>query len=171
MIRTETPPFKAFQRYIQPTHNGLSSMSQTATAGRVYLTEFEICDTQIVDAIAIRNEATAAGNVIVGIYGPCTSDNPTNASLVVESASTALSGTSTGQIITFTPTTLQKGYYFLALEFSDGTHTFGRLVATTIITGLNLVYDRGGGFGALTNPCPATTSSGAVRPYVYVRVQ
>lgn len=148
--------------------------SQTPTAGRVYLNEFEVTTPVAVDGISIVNVATAAGSVTVGVYGPIATEETCNAAVVVaNSASTAQSGTATvgsPQFIAFTGTvSLSPGRYYMASEFSDNTATFLRYTTFVQVTGWTQYYDRSGGYGALTTPCPSPTTDQTVAPAMYLR--
>jgi hypothetical protein len=163
---------RMFRRYLKPTHWQIAGASATYTAGTVYLEQVEVPNDVWVDAIVIPNAATIAGNVTVGVYGPIAlgTDDPSGAALVVESASTAHSGADTPQAITFTETYLPKGKYYLALELSDATATVYRYTSVAQATGLTARYARGGGYGALTNPCPAATLTASNMPGLLLRV-
>jgi hypothetical protein len=145
--------------------------SATPTAGRVYLNEFEVLQETTVEGMIIDNVATVAGNVTVGIYGPIATEETCNAApLKATSASTAQSGTSVPQYIAFTAASkLAPGRYYMACEFSDATATFLRYTTFVQVTGWTQYYDRGGGYGALTDPCPAPTDSQATAPGMYLR--
>lgn len=147
-------------RFLTPITYGPASATFTMTAGRVYLAEFQIPQATTVDRIGWYNFATVAGNVTVGIYGPlATEDTPQGAPLAV-SVEVAMNGASAAQVATITTTTLQAGRYYVALEVSDVTATIGRVNATQPFTPTNFYYDRGGGYGALTDPCPASGVTG-----------
>jgi hypothetical protein len=169
--RLEIPPYIPETRWLVPYQCwGVSATSNTATAGRVWLLEFEVASPVSVDTIVIRNEGTVAGNVIVGIYGPVvTPDTCAGSPLVVESASSALSGSSTTQSISIAQTQLSPGLYYVAVQYSDATHTYGRVTGSIVALGWTQFYDRGGGYGALTNPCPAITNSASSVPNARVR--
>lgn len=156
-------PFIPQPRWLAPVQGGfsISTSSQAAsTAGRVYLALFDVAAPTTVDQITLVNGGTAAGNIRVAIYGPVvTEETCEGARLVVESASVAQSGTSAGQSISLAPTLLQPGRYYIGIQFSDTTATFFRQGANTIVTGFNQFYDRSGGFGAFTSPCPAVTNT------------
>lgn len=130
-------------------------------AGKVFLTGFEVENDVVVDAISHGNGDSVAGNIIVGIYGPLvTNETCLGAPVAVQSASTALAGTTTPQLISLTPTRLERGRYYVALEYSDTTTRYYRLTTQTILLGSQgQFYDRGGGYGALTDPCPAVTNT------------
>src|SRR5574343_174620 len=161
-----------YEAWLAPFHGGfmISTSSATATAGRVYLQEFEVLARQKLDAVVLTNQATVAGNVIVGIYGPvATQEVSTGLPLLVESSSTALSGVNSPQVITFSEITVNPGLYYVAIEFSDATHTFTRQPSQTTMTGLTSYYDRAGGYGALTNPTPTTTNNASAFPMLRIR--
>lgn len=155
----------SLQRYIRPYHGGgaVATTSQTATIGRVQLHLIDVADDCYVDAIIVSNASTIAGSVTVGLYGPVsfTTDTCEGTPLKVESNSTLQSGQNTGQIITLTETFIGKGKYYIAIEFSDSTATYQRQGNTIQVIGWVQYYDRAGGYGALTNPCPVITDTGS----------
>lgn len=162
---------RPYIRFLKPVMWSVASSSLTATtAGRCFCVLFEVPHTLKVDAITFINGATVAGNVRVGIYGPCASETMLDAVLAVESASTAQSGTNAPQTITFTETTLKKGRYYACLQFDDTTATAMRQANQSQLTGLNQTYDRGGGYGAFTTPAPAMTNTGSNAPALLIRV-
>jgi len=125
-----------------------------------------------VDGIAISNAATIDGDIIVGIYGPViTEETATDLPLIVESAVTAHSGANTSQTITFTSTSLNKGRYYAAIQFSSATATYNRTGNVRQVAGWTHLYDRVGGFGALTDPCPTQTESVSAMPGINIRVE
>lgn len=129
------------------------------TAGRVYLTPLIIKDTVTVDRIGLTMDDPTAGNWTVGIYAD-NGDTPQGGDLIVESASTSKGASWTSQEITITPTTLQPGTYWLAIQSDEVTTVIMR--TSSMYSGITLnprYYDRGGGYGALTNPCPALTAT------------
>lgn len=161
-------------RWLKPHQSGIADTSETFVVGRVMAAMFDIPVTAMLDGVAYVVGATAAGNVRVGIYGPLasrTTDTCEAAPLLVESASTAQDGINTPQLITFTATLAEAGVYYAALEGSDVTGTYMRLIDQSQAPGvLTAYYDRAGGYGALTNPCPAVTESGTSVPGLRVRV-
>lgn len=161
-----------FRRFLKPLHWGVVGTSATYTAGTVYLEQIEVPNDLYVDAIVVTNVATVAGNLIVGIYGPVAlgTDDPSGAAVVVQSASTAQSGTSAPQTVTFTETRLPKGKYYLAFEVNDATATYNRNTNTRQAVGVTGTYARAGGFGALTDPCPTFTDTGSNMPGMLLRV-
>lgn len=160
------------QNAISPTYRWIWSpyayrnlTTQTTTAGTVYLALVEIPTACVVDGIQILNFATIAGNITVGLYKVVTEDDATNSILVAESASTALAGANLPQFIAFSSAiALSAGRYYTAIELSDATHTLGggSLTGVLMVTH-NQSYARGGGYGALTNPCPAVTNTVAFK--------
>ncbi len=150
-------------RWLFPFHGGMTppATDQIPTAGRVYLNEFEVPEGAVVDAIAFDNSGVVAGNVTAGVYGPITTEETCNARpVIVQSASTAVAGINSAQTVTFTATYLKPGRYYAAVEFSDGaTMTSKRHTGVQMFIGAGQHYDRGGGYGALTDPCPAPTEN------------
>lgn len=160
------------RRWLHPHQFSLGATSAIpGAAGRVYLLLFDVERKTKVDGITIQNVATVAGNCTVGVYGPIgTEETCDAAALKASSNSTALSGANAPQFIPFTATvTLEKGRYYMAIEFSDITTTFLRGTNTTIVTGWSQYYDRASGYGALTDPCPTPTNTGSNMPSAQLR--
>jgi hypothetical protein len=175
MTKIEVRRRRATQkRWITCYHGGdtIAVTSQTATAGRVMLALFEVTETCIADQIVFCNAATVAGNVIVGIYGPVvTEDTCEGAPVKVQSASTAQANVNVPQPITIADTVLTPGRYYAAIEFSDNTATYMRTGNQNQVTGFVQLYDRSGGYGALTDPCPTPTGTGSACPGFRIRVR
>lgn len=159
-------------RWLTPVHGGVGATSQTPTAGRVYLTQFEVPAPCLIDGLAYSIGGTSAGNVIGGVVGPVTRTGDTAAAGVVlaQSASTAQGSINTLQVLTWTAVYATAGIYFAALEFSDATATYNRISNVVQASGVAAVYDRGGGFGALTDPTPAVTETASAIPAMRIRV-
>lgn len=128
------------------------------TAGKVWLVPLDISWPVIVDRILYRVGSTQAGNVRVGIYKEGdTEDSPVGAELVVESASIAQAATNVVQLLTIADTVLEPGQYFIGLQGDDTSGTFHR----SYDSGKNIAtyYNRSGGYGAFTDPCPTLTTT------------
>jgi hypothetical protein len=166
-------PDSHMRRYVKPYHGEGSIVvtSATYTAGRVYLMLIEIPIDCFIDQITIVNAATIAGNIRVGIYGPIvTEDTAAGAPLVVESASVAHSGANVSQNIALAKTALARGRYYLAFQVDDATATIQRLSNQVQVLGWTQYYDRGGGYGAFTTPCPAVTNTASNMPGLTARL-
>lgn len=157
---TSTIPYKT----ILPTRLwGISNgASANGTAGRVYLQRVEVPEQRIINGISFVNWNPTNGNVYVGIYPDIGTGTPVGATLLVSSASTAVSGTvDTGQTVSIADTTLTAGSYYVAIQFSGTTNELlfhnNKAVYIDLTTGF--YYDRAGGYGAFTTPCPASTST------------
>lgn len=153
------------QRHLWPSYGGnaIPGTSQTAVAGRVYLSMVEVPNGAVVDAVGWTNAATVAGNVTAGLYGPTTKaaeeTDVTGLPVVATSTSAATTGANTPQFATFAAKYLRPGRYYAAVEFSDATHTFFRHDTISLIGGLARSYDRGGGYGTLTDPAPTAAAN------------
>lgn len=134
------------------------------------MAEFLVEKPTTIDALTYIVGGTSAGNVTLGIYGPvATREISSSLPLVVETASTAQGSINTPQVITVTETLLQPGLYYVCIEGSDTTGTFMRQGNQAQVVGWGATYDRGGGYGALTNPSPATTDTGSNIPGIKIR--
>lgn len=138
-----------------------NSNATAPTAARVYLSLFDIRSPILADQITIYNGGTAAGNVTVGIYGPLViEDTCAGSPLAATSTSTAQTGTNQIQNIAFTfQTMLNPGRYYTAIEFSSVLATFWQNYGNDNFPGWMQYYARGGGYGALTDPCPTITNA------------
>ncbi len=159
-------------RWITPVHGGVASTSQTFTVGRVLLCQFVVPVSCQVNGLSYMIGAAAAGNVIGGIVGPVsrTGDTADAGAVIAQSASTAQAGTNTYQLLTWTAVTLAPGVYYAALEGDNATGTYHRHPNQIQAPGLASFYDRSGGYGALTDPTPTTTSTGSAVPGLRVRL-
>ncbi len=149
-------------RWLPTVLGGPVSTSSTFTVGRVNLTQFVVPVTCQIDGLAYVVGTTQAGNVIGGIVGPITktADTATGAVVVAQSASTLQSAINAQQVLTWTAVTVRPGIYYAALEGDDATGTFMRYPNLTQGAGLGTIYDRAGGYGALTDPTPSVSLTG-----------
>lgn len=159
------------KRWILPFQE-VTNATTNPTAGRVYMFLVEVPNRVKVDAINVPCGAVT-GNVRVGIYGPISNqasggELPDTTSLIVESNSTALSS-NTGSLITFTETKLQAGRYYIALQFDTAGDAIRVINNATFALGWMKYYDRSGGYGAFTTPCP-TTANAITCPWGCLRV-
>jgi len=155
-------------RWLSPVNTTVTTDSTAGVAGRVYLSQFTVptaCDIDGLCYIVV----TSSGNVTGGIVGPIAveDDSPDGAAVVAQSASTAV-GSVGAQVLTWTPVLVQPGIYYTCLEFDNGTVEYG-FTGNHGAPGLERRYDRGGGYGALTDPVPVTASN-SVPPRVRIRV-
>ena len=156
-------------RWIKPYHYAIGATSQTFTAGRVLLTEFEVLNDCTADAISYTSVGTLSGSVIVGIYGPIgTEETCSGSSLIVQQSHTPTT-TNSAQLISISGTSLVKGRYYLALEGEDALNTYTRESNVEKVEGWGQFYTRAGGYGELTNPCPAVTNTSSAIPGMLVR--
>lgn len=159
-------------RWLTPVHSGVATTSQTFTAGRVLLAQVEVPAPCLIDGLVYTVGSVSAGNVTGGLLGPVsrTGDTANGAAVVAQSASTAQSSASVAQVLTWTAVFVAAGIYYAALEGSDATGTYLRLGNSLQATGISGYYDRGGGYGALTDPTPTFNELGSNIPGVRVRV-
>jgi len=73
----------------------------------------------VVRAAFCHNSTTASGNLDIGVFSQ-------DGALLVSKGSTAMSGTSTLQILTLTETLLQPGAYYMAMSSSTTVAIFNR---------------------------------------------
>lgn len=159
-------------RWLTPAHGGLAVTSQTITVARVYLLQVVVPAACTVDGIAYIVGAVSAGNVRLGICGPVAvgTDTALAAPVVVESASVAQSTINLPQLVALTPTVLQAGVYYATFQGDTGTGTYMRHGNQLQAPGVSQTYDRGGGYGAFTDPTPAVADTGSAMPGLRIRL-
>lgn len=149
-------------RYAYPYYGGsaIAGTSQTPTVGRVYLAQFNVPNPGFsVDAILFTTNSVVAGNVIAGIYRAASTDTPDGGPLIVQSASTAVSGTiNMTNAIPVAQTFLAPGTYYAAITFSDATCTFNRHASVDQGTNIAVRFASDPSFGALPATCSATST-------------
>lgn len=159
------------KRWVEPFMNAIFGTSQTFTAGRVLLVECELQEAAFVDALVYTVGTTSAGNVVLGMYGPIvTEETPASAPVLVQTVSTAQGTASTAQLITVTKTLAPAGRYYLCIEGDNATGTYMRSTGVQQVAGWGFFYDRGGGYGALTDPCPSVSANATILPGVRARL-
>ena len=129
------------------------------TAGRVHLVEIAVPDAVTVDRIMTMIGGSGTGNVRFGIYKEgATAHSPDGGELVIESAAIDVSAYSRGlAAMTIAETALAAGIYFLAFQASADTVYL--YTSYDVVGVLGSYYDRAGGFGAFTDPCPETAAA------------
>jgi len=127
-----------------------------AAAGRIYLAPIDVPRPVTIDRIIYQVGGVQAGNVRLGVYREgATADSSVGADLVVESASVAQAAANYIQMVTVADTILTPGQYFPAIQGDNATGTFYKSYG---YPGLAIgYYNRAGGYGAFTDPCPALT--------------
>ncbi len=156
---------------------GTGLVTQLGTAGRVFLTPIWLPRAVIVS----RNtcQVTTAGGVgtflRLGLYRDI-EGTPAGGALVVDSGNIAADSLGV-RVFTFTnPVFLEAGMIWGALETQDAIVAFNRHSGQPGLTDVGSErlaggrYDRGGGFGALTDPCPAVTSDTATNFLTRLRI-
>lgn len=162
-----------YKRFWKPIYNSDVRPTVTTVTARVYLIPVEVLVRCTVDRIMVHQyEGTCVGNCIVGIYKDGTVvDIPDGGALVVESASVAKAGVNQKQLITIADTVLEPGLYWLAYESDEATTIITSERSVFLVDPSHCYYDRGGGYGALTNPCPVTTRGHYLCPFMLLRVK
>ena len=164
-------PAKLYRRYLWGFQDFLPAASvATGLIARVYLNPIEVPYRIEIDRLGYQVGLTSAGNIRMGLYRQGTvADTPDGGALVVESASEAQVAGNRIQSVIVPDTVLIPGLYYLAWQGDDATATFyawrdnGGLWPTC--------STRGGGYGAFTDPCPAT--AGVAGDYIkcFMRVK
>ena len=158
-------------RWVKPYFNGIAATDAVPVVGRVFLLQFELYKACTIDGIVVSLGTVSSGNFRVGIYGPVAfaTDTCSGANLVAESTSTAQSVTNGPQLVSLTATALAAGKYYVAFQFDNTTARYSRLANQSQVDGWSQYYDRSGGYGAFTSPCPAITNSGSNMPSIAMR--
>ena len=159
---------------IQPRLQG----TQVGAVGRVYFTFIDIPRPCTLDAIGFSmvTKGGAGTNYRLGIY-PTVADIPDGQAVLFDSgnisavpANIGLTENAVNQVIA------TAGLYALCLETADATISFFRYSPAAdpdnvlVAKAWGCRYDRGGGYGALTTPCPVTTADKYAAPQMFVRV-
>jgi len=129
------------------------------TAGRAFLAPLEVPFRCTLDRLVAIWADVTAGNVRMGLYvnNTVAVNTPVGGALVVETASVAKTGTYRTQEITISNIVVDPGFYFLAIMSDETTSRcpmcWSPFLQQSIMIGA--IYDRFGGYGPFTNPCPA----------------
>lgn len=136
--------------------SALASAAFPTAANRVYYYPFRIYEPSLAVEIGFVNGATASGNLDVGIYD-------WEGNRIVNSGSTAQTGTSTFQVFNITDTLLQPGRYFMAFTHSNTTGTVMSVTAADelIIPGGLFYLETTGAFGLPATATFATNTAAA----------
>lgn len=170
------PQSKMASRWLFQSHGGAQAVAttQTFTVGRVFLTHFEVREPSWIDRAVYVAGSNPAGSVVVGVYGPITSEETCDGAPLIAQTDPALNAqtvTNNPEVIDFTTSILLRpGRYYMAFQGASQAGSYMRHANQTQVTGWTQYYDRAGGFGALTDPCPATTVSASVMPGMRLRV-
>lgn len=148
--------------------------SQLGTAGRVFIVPLEVREPITITHIGVCITTAGGGGTTaqLGIYNSA-SNIPDGQAIVVDAGT--IDATAVGPKELAVSLVLSPGKYFLCLETQDATVKFRRFMSEASTAGLAVAkeygcyYDRGGGYGALTTPCPVTTAEVTARPLMWVR--
>jgi len=145
------------------TVGGLTNNNAFGTANRTFLCPIEIPFDCYINKLGVSWAATATGNFYVGLYRSA-SLSPAGCVVVVQSGSTAKSGTYRSQEVSVTESFFKKGLYFLAVESDEAATTILRASNPTLFTGGTFItyYYSLTDYGALSSPCPSVTASTTV---------
>lgn len=152
----ETPFLLRFNGYLWPQfQHGNAGTYAIANIGRVYLVPIVVLQKINFDRLCYMC-TTTNGNVRMGIYRDG-GNTPNGGALIVESASTAMGAILKPLELTVTEATISRGLYWLGFESDVATAVLRRFDQNYSQVGTlqTYYYDRGGGYGAFTDPCPA----------------
>lgn len=159
-----------FSRVDEPIGANYSAANANPVAARVYIRPLNVVTTRTYDILGYIC-ATANGNVRMCFYED-NGDTPVGGALIVETASVACAVVA--QEIAIAATQIDESLIHIALQFSDATAVL-RVGSWQHITENNATvkeyfYDRGGGYGAFTDPCPAAAVNTGQSPVMFSRV-
>jgi hypothetical protein len=165
-----------------PTYWGMmigGATSRTGNVARVYLSPIWIPRAMTVSRLSL-NIITAGGSGTFFRFGLYEDRGATPVGGNVLEDSGDLDATVTGvKTLTFaTPRKLARGWVWGFIETADAVIAFTASTVTNAtlfsdVSSERLIgcyYDRGGGYGAPTNPCPAVTQSATGRAAMFLRV-
>ena len=156
---------------------GMGTQNVLGVAARVNLTPILLPGTLVISKIGfIQSLAGGAGTFWrLGLYAD-KGRTPTGGKVLFDSGN--VDATIAGQhTVAISPAlTLLPGFYWIALETGDGVITYATFIGNQALVevGSEILsggfYGRAGGFGALTNPCPAVTPGNLANPVSTLRV-
>lgn len=151
------PPVKT---WIVPWRAQSDRTRVASVAGRVYMIAVDVSHKVLIDQIHSALGAAVGGNAIVGIYRSSVG-TPEAQPLVYGSPSIATAGSVVNHAVNLI---LQPGQYFIATQVDGNVANcmqhppqVGFPMFAPSDTTLGCYYDRAGGYGLLTDPCPAVT--------------
>ncbi len=158
-------------------NTGTGLVTQVGAAARVFLTPFWLARSVLASRMACQ--VTTIGGVgtflRLGLYKDV-EGTPAAGALIVDSGNIAADVLGIRTSTFTTPIFIEAGIVWAALETQDAIVVFNRYsgqpgfaeVGSERLSGGR--YDRGGGFGALTDPCPAVTSDTATNFLTRLRI-
>jgi hypothetical protein len=138
---------------IDAGHPNTPATGAWPSANRALYIPFQLHTTETIVKAFVGNGGTASGNFDVGIYNAVT-----NARLV-SSGSTAMSGTTTLQIVDIADTTLTPGYYYMALAVDNTTAQFTRITPDPNYFGYLQLFQEASAFALPATATPAAAAS------------
>ncbi len=158
-------------------NTGTGLVTQVGTAARVFMTPFWLARSVVVSRMSCQvTTVGGAGTFLrLGLYLD-NGSTPAGGALIVDSGNIAADVLGIRTFTLTTPVFIEAGIIWAALETQDGIVVFNRYsgqpgfaeVGSERLSGGR--YDRGGGFGALTDPCPAVTSDAATNFLARLRI-
>ena len=167
---TFSPGLPTAQPFAVHTHNfGMMTAQQTPglgnawpTANLVIYSPLRILSRVIVRKLWFANQATATGNIDIGLYDA-------GGTKLVSSGSTAKAATNDEQVLDVTDTTIGPGFYYMALTCSNNTDTF--MVdadAAPLDAAVGMLTETPGAFGLPTTASWAIAQTLAYNPMMGV---
>lgn len=138
-----------------------------SVAGRVWLVPIQVSFTLTIDRLAVIIR-TAVGNIRLCLYED-NGDVPDGGSLVRQSASVAAAADK--QEVTIADAQLTPGLYWGGIQ-SDSTTAKAYFYISAMAQGgtlLGRLFDVAGGYGAVPDPCPVTSTTNTA-PVMFLRV-
>jgi hypothetical protein len=164
---------KIKQKYtvLKPFHWTNAGGSKTvSSAGRVYIQTIDIPMNCVAVDVRFQTGATSNGNIRAGLFGPLTTNfDPTGASLVAESASTAAPAAFQPAVISLGSVKVTAGQYALAVAFSDLTCIYiSNSSAAVVSNASSSRFDQA--FGAMPSTVPALTTDTSNQPAMVLTI-
>lgn len=160
------------RRYLWSAPPITEQISMNFTVGRVFLKQIAVPWRTTIDRLIFQVGIQTAGNIYLALYGPEVAvDTPAGAPLIDYAGSVALAAVRCLQDEAMQVAThvLEPGIYWIGIEGGNigGSWYGGRNCAGEIQPACR--YDRAGGYGIPTDPCPAVTFLDA-HPLVGMRI-
>lgn len=160
------------KRWIKPYFDSLVTTNQTFSSTTVLLSQFELENDAFLDGVSYVKGGTAVttSTIMVGIYGPITTEETCSAApLLVQASTTQSSGVNAEQNISLTQTLAKAGRYYVALASDNDTATYQRNPNQTQIVGWTQSMTKTGSAVSLSSTCSSPSNTGSAIPGIRVR--
>jgi hypothetical protein len=170
-------PTNLYQRWVKPTIYVQPTAAATpGAAGRAYCQAFELLSKKRAVGITFGVGSASSGNIRAAIFNSATDqvnagqDTMQGASLLVESADTAMLSANNNQLVNLATTTLAAGQYYSCLMFDNTTANIYIRYANTSTNpnGAGQFFDQA--YGAYPSTAPTMTNNNNNHPGMMVKV-